>query len=183
MMAATVPQRLDRDTRTWHSAVIAAKIDDERYLLNDGVAARRALSCLIVPEQDDHVLCWVDENGERYIVQLLSRPDSRRVQLDVNGAQELALCAAHLKLHAESQLDLMSLHDLAVQVGVGRLSLMARHVDLTALETMVQNARQYVGRCEHWLQEAQGLARLHGRQTLISAVEDVRADAERISMG
>jgi hypothetical protein len=183
MMTATVRRGLNDDKRTWRSSVISTRIDDQLHRLEDGTTARRALSCLLVPEPGDRVLCWVDEDGQRHIVQLLSRAERRSARLDVPGMDELALSAYRLTLHADSQLNLMSLCDLALEAGAGRLSMMSRHLDLNALETLVQNARQFVGTCEHWLQEAKGLARLHGRQTLISAIEDVRADAERISMG
>lgn len=183
MMTATAPRRRDREKCTWRSCVIEARLDEELYRLDDGETAIRAFSCLLVPEPGDRVLCWIDETAERYIVQLLSRSEHRRARLDVSGADELTISASRLMLHADHRLDLSSLCDLALQAGAGRLSLLSRHIDLNALETMVQGARQFVGTCEHWLQEAKGLARLHGQQTLISAVEDVRADAERISMG
>jgi hypothetical protein len=183
MMTAAIPRRPSDDRCAWRPGVVAACVDEQLHRLEDGSTARRALSCLLAPEPGDRVLCWVAENGQSYIVQVLSRAAPGRACLDVPGMHELTLSAQRLTLHADSQLNLMSLCDLALQAGAGRLSILSRHLDLNALETLVQSARQFVGSCEHWLQEAKGLARLHGRQTLISAVEDVRTDAERISMG
>lgn len=183
MMTASPPKHLGHKSRAWFAARVVAQLTDGHLQLEDGSSARLALSCLVQPEPGDQVLCWAGDTGHTFVLHVLTRQNAQQVNLAVPGATEVCLGASRLVLHAESRLQLLSLNDLDLQAGAGGLNLLARHIQITALETLLQSARELVGRCEHWLQQADGVARLHGRQTLLSADEDLRADAHRISMG
>jgi len=65
----------------------------------------------------------------------------------------------------------------------GPLSLNARQIFTNASESLVQTARSYIGQVEQFLLNARQLLRLHGEQTMITARQDAKIDAERISLG
>lgn len=164
-------------------ATVALSLGDGRLLLDDGGPARQALSCLVRPEPGDRVLWQAGRDGERYVLHLLSRPEPAALQLEPAGGADLTLLAPTLKLRATRNLSLASLHDAELSSAGGRLTLSARDLTLNVLESLLSSARNVVGRCENWLMTAKGLGRLHARQTMVTADEDVRADAERISLG
>lgn len=153
------------------------------YRLDDGRLARRSLSCLLQTQVGDRVLVWGGDGGTCYILSVLERTEGQSVRLSVPGAEDVTLEAPRLSLQAESLLNLFSLQNLELCASAGQLAAVASHIHLTALETLVQSANQCLGQYENLLLEAKGLARLHARQTLLSAQEDLRADAQRISMG
>lgn len=164
-------------------ATVARALDDGRYRLDDGTTAARAFSCVVVPEPGDRVLLHEGKDGLRYILHILRRPAPGTAALDVPGADRVTVSAPELRVQARSRLLLASTGEAELTAGAGRLSLAAERLDITVLGDLIQTARHVVGRCEHWFHEATGLLRLHGRQAIVTAKEDIRVDAERISMG
>lgn len=172
-----------RAASPFRSATIAESCGPDSYRLDDGRLARRSLSCLLQACAEDRVLVWEDEGGTCYILSVLDRKVGQSATLNVPGADEVTLGAPRLSLQAESLLRLLSMQNLELYASAGQLAAVASTIHLSALDTLVQSAVQCLGQYEHLLLEAKGLARLHARQTLLSAQEDIRADAQRISMG
>jgi hypothetical protein len=63
------------------------------------------------------------------------------------------------------------------------LRLTARNLFTTVSESLVQNVRNYIGQAEQYLLDVRQVLRMHGKQASVTAEQDVKIDAERISMG
>jgi hypothetical protein len=167
----------------WAETSVALELADCHYLLDDGRMAVQATSCLIRPSAGDRVLVAGCKEGENYIVHLLNRTRETGACLNVPGMERLAIQQASIDLYATGQLALRSLGDVEVTAASGTLSLNARNLFTTVTESLVENMRHYVGTAGHYLLEAKQLLRLHGKHATITAEQDVKVDAERISMG
>lgn len=167
----------------WNEATIAVEISDGNYLLDDGRVARQAASCLVVAAQGDRVLVAACRQGDNYIVHLLTRAEPDSARLCVPGAQQVNFCQPRISLNASEQLALRSLQDIEVTAAGGTLSLTARNLFSSVSESLVENVRHYVGNVGHYLLDVKQMLRLHGKQASITADNDVKVDAERISMG
>ena len=162
---------------------IVVSLDAHSFLLNDGRAAQQALSCLIRPEVGDHVLAATCKDDKPYILHILYRSNLQHAQLSVPGAQQLCIAQDQVVLRAKDSISLNALADIDISAATGVLSLNAGSLFTTVSESLVQNARQFIGQAEHYLLEVKQLLRLHGQQALITAEKDIKVDAERISMG
>lgn len=167
----------------WAEAAVAVELTDGSYLLDDGRIAQQAASCVVIPAQGDRVLVAACRHGDNYIVHLLSRSQAEKAFLSVPGAQHLTLRQPEITLAATEKVGLHSLRDVDVTAVTGVLSLTARNLFSTVAESLVQNVRHYVGNAEQYLLEVKQMLRLHGKQASITAENDVKVDAERISMG
>ncbi|QDQ28506.1 DUF3540 domain-containing protein [Chitinimonas arctica] len=185
MMTATRPHRLPVAPilPILQEAGVALALGEGRLLLDDGGQARQALSCLVRTEPGDRVLWLAGRDGERYVLHVLARPSGSSLHIEPADGGDLTVAAVGLTLQASRQLSMTSLQDAELSAAGGRLTLAGRDVSLNVLESLLSSARNMVGRCENWLMTAKGLGRLHARQTMVTADEDIRADAERISLG
>jgi hypothetical protein len=167
----------------WQHARIAVALQDDAFLLDDGTAARQALSCLVTPEPGDSVLLLRCAQG-RFVTQVLHRAgDTARVQLRVPGAQVLCLSQPALEVNAASHIALRCLGEMELTSAQGAVAISARHILASATETLVHNARHMVSHAQHCVLQVAALLRIHGKQALLTAEEDMKLDAERISLG
>jgi hypothetical protein len=162
---------------------IVVSLDAHSYLLNDGRAARQALTCLIRPEVGDHVLAATCQDDKPYILHILQRNNLQSVQLSVPGVQQLNIAQEQLAFNAENSISLNALADIDINAATGVLNINARNLFTSVSESLVQNVRHFVGQAEHYLLEVKQLLRLHSEQALVTAEKDIKVDAERISMG
>jgi hypothetical protein len=177
--------RLQRDgaragAPEFSAARIGARLEEGRYLLDDGRLACQALSCLIAPLPGDQVLVFAGE--ETFILALLARTQLGEALLSVPRARTLAIRQARVEVSATEHAALRSLGGLELGAA-GTLTLAARNFFATVAESLVENVRHYVGRFGHCLMEAKELMRLHSRQATLTAEKEIRIDAERIGMG
>lgn len=164
-------------------ARIAIVFDDGSCLLDNGTRARRAFSCLIEPQPGDRVLASTGSDGGCHVLHIVERSEGARANLSVPGASALALRQAHIGVHAVECLDLGSAGTASLSAVGGTLSLNGRNLFVTVGETLVAQARHYVGKFGQYLLDVRELLRLHGNDALLTAARDVKVDAERISMG
>jgi len=164
-------------------AKIVVALERHSYLLDDGRVARQALSCLLRPEVGDQVLAASGQNDTPYILHVLERPGLQQVQLSAPGAHALCIEQAEITLSAADSIALRALRDVEVSAATGVLSLNSRNLFATVQDSLVQNVGNFIGKAGHYLLEVRQLLRLHGQQALVTAEQDVKVDAERISMG
>ena len=162
---------------------VVVSLGDNAYLLNDGRAARQALSCLVQPEIDDQVLVASSENGSCFVVHILHRKNNQVANLSVPGAEQLCINQAQVSVTAKDNIALNCLTNIDINAATGVLRLNASNLFTTVSESLVQNVRYFIGQSEQYLVDAKQLLKLHGQQALVTADKDIKVDAERISMG
>ena len=167
---------------SWAESQVCQCLAPGHYRLSDGRLALQAASCLLTPEPGDGVLLLQAPSG-LYITQVLLRSAPARAQLSVPGAELLAIVQSGVELNCTRQICLRSLGDVELTSANGAVSLNARHILASAAETMVHNAQHLVSHAQHCVMQIAQLLRVHGRQTLITAEQDMKLDAERISLG
>lgn len=184
MHTAKQPPRTPAPTEPgWAEASVAVELADGNYLLDDGRIAQQAASCVVTPALGDRVLVAACRQNDNYIVHLLSRSRTEEAFVSVPGAQQLTIRQPQIALSATEQVSLRSLRDVEVMAVTGVLSLTARNLFSTVTESLVENVRHYVGNVEQYLLDVKQMLRMHGKQASITAENDVKVDAERISMG
>lgn len=174
----------------------------------DRFAARRALSCLVVPHTGDLVLA--SRAGDRaFVLSVLDRKGLSEAELALpDPAARLTLRAAELDISASTQLRL-SAPDAAIEAGklglfgqslslagklltvlADRLRISAAHQD-TAADQIATRARQRVTVIEGTDSEHIGIlsqtiestAAITADTAIVATRKDLRLDGERISVG
>ncbi|RDS79926.1 DUF3540 domain-containing protein [Dyella monticola] len=182
MMFATSRRSFTRNTPQLSEAVIHEALDGHVWRLEDGRAARQATSCVVMPEPGDRVLLVSMADDSRYVLHILSRQDRRGATLNVPGAERLSIRQENIDV-ASQTIALRAVDSVELTAVQGPLSLNARNIFASATESLVHTACTYVGQVEQFLLHARQLLRLHGEQTLVTARQDAKIDAERISLG
>lgn len=167
----------------WMEATVAVALTNNTYLLDDGRLVQQAVSCVVVPAVGDRVLTVTCRDNTSYIVHLLNRTRNEQACLSVPGVQELVIQQPQIALNATEQVAIRALRDVEITATTGVLSLNARNLFTTVTDSLVENVRHYIGNVEQYLLDVKQLLRLHAKQTSMTAEQDVKVDAERISMG
>ena len=183
MFAARHAKPVQPAAPAWFEATVHAAAGRDAWRLDDGRSARQAVSCLVTPQPGDRVLLVATADGECFVLHVLARADGGRATLAVPGADAVSIRQAEVDIAATRRLALRAAGDVEVTSVQGALSLNARQVFASAAESLVQTARTYVGQVEQFLVDARQFLRLHGEQAMITARQDAKIDAERISLG
>lgn len=164
--------------------------------------ASRAVSCLIAPEKGDLVLLAGPSSGGLYVLAVLERPECQSARISPDGDLTFELRSGRLTVAATEGIDLVSRG--GVSVAADRLEARAREGNFflgsvrsiaTAVSSTVESLSQTAKRVYRRVTELEhvragqidcatkGTLRLHGKNTLTTARELVKADAEQIHMG
>lgn len=165
----------------WDGAHIAQCLAPGRFRLSDGRLAAQALSCLITPMPDDLVLV-VPTNAGLFVTHVLQR-EAADAQLCAPGMDRLTIAQPNLEMHAANHLALRSGGDMDLASPQGSVRVTARNFVASVTDALVQNAQHLVTHAQHCVVQVAALLRMHGRQALITAQDDMKLDAERISLG
>ncbi len=152
-----------------------------RFRLEDDTLALQACSCLLTPRPGDTILVVVTES-EAYISQVL-KTSSADACLSVPGAEHLTLAQRSLALHGTDNVSVRSLGEVELTSADAGVTVSARNFIASASESMVQNAQNLISHAQHCVVQVSSLLRLHGKQTLVTSEQDMKLDAERISLG
>ncbi|HEY4146930.1 DUF3540 domain-containing protein [Pinirhizobacter sp.] len=167
----------------WFEATIHDAAGGDIWRLGDGRSARQAVSCLVTPQAGDRVLLVSVAGDEYFVLHVLARADGGRATLAVPGADAVSIRQGEVDIAATRSIALRAGNDVEVTAVQGTLSLNARQLFASAAESLVHTARTYVGQVEQFLLDARQFVRLHGEQVMITARQDAKIDAERISLG
>lgn len=157
--------------------------DESTVLLSDGRCARIAVSCLLRPQGGDRVALTELNRGEVFVHAILERDRTQPADLQVPGAESITLAARRLVLAASDSLQVHSLRDIEVAAAAGVVSIAAPHITVTAVESLIQTAKQCLMTVGAYALQVRSLLRLHGQQAIMTAEKDMKIDAERISVG
>lgn len=161
---------------------VAMLLDADTCLLANGRQARRAASCLLEPQTGDLVLVGGSAGATCHVLHVLERSGAEAA-LSVPACRSLALRQANVSVHAVDSLTLVSAGEARLMTLTGSLTLQAPNLFVTVAESLVQQARHLIGRAGHCLLDVRHLFKLHAQDALLTAERDIKADAERISMG
>lgn len=164
-------------------ALVRESLPGDGWRLDDGRSAHQAVSCLVTPQAGDRVLLAEASDGRLYVLHVLDREDRASATLAVPGAQRMAIRQPDVDVLANRSLALRAGQEVEITAVQGSLRLSARDLFASAAESLVHTARSYVGQVEQFLLSARQLLRLHGEQAMITARQDAKIDAERISLG
>lgn len=164
--------------------------------------ATRAVSCLVEPENGDLVAVKSTNDPEfTFIVEVLSRPSSSDARICAAGNLTVETLG-RFSVATGNGIELVSKQDIsamAQKVNVtaqdgnavlGQASLVADALttSLDRLKQTVKRAYRHITESEHVRAgqidcKTSGNLRLHGKNTLITATELVKADGQQIHMG
>lgn len=169
---------------------------------DETIAAKRAFSCLVAPEKGDRVLLVGLASTEPYVLAVLERAGGHGVRITTDGDLALTLPSGRFAVTASEGIDLVSREAVSVagdriavtaregSVFLGSVKLVAGAVD-SILERLCQSVKRvfrHVEEVDHLRAgqidyAAEGLTRLHGEHTLVTARELVKADGAQIHFG
>jgi hypothetical protein len=164
-------------------ALVQEALEGHLWRLDDGRTAHQAVSCLIAPQPGDRVLLAESSEGRLYVLHVLERQERSCATLTVPGAQRLSIRQGSVHVTADRELALCAGEQAQLTAVRGPLTLTGHHLFASAAESMVSTARSYIGQVEQFLLTARQLLRLHGEQAIVTARQDAKIDAERISLG
>lgn len=146
--------------------------DSTSFEINHCWQAMPAAGLLVSPIIQDQVM-FVEIQSQYYITQVLHR---RAVEntIELKTENDLHISANNFRVVAKENMDFVSLQRISLQCKQGVLSM--THSLITQAEHFIQNAA-------HLSLTAKSLLRLHGKQQIITAKDDVRIDGKRINMG
>ena len=100
------------------------------------IHARRAASCLLVPEVGDRVLCAVESRGDAFVLAVLERKEAGRATVEL-PERTVVRAAERLSLAANEGVDI---------VGGGEVRISSAAVEVTSLRTrLASRALEVVG--------------------------------------
>jgi hypothetical protein len=136
------------------------------------VQADLADGLFIQPQPGDQVLC-VELADRLLITQVLV---SAKPQQPVcwRSARKFDFQAPSLSINTVDELELVS---------AGKLSLYGRDMVVGAVRTLVSQAKHLIQHAGDFALNAKSLLRIHSKQQIITAQEDIRIDGKRINMG
>lgn len=157
----------------------------DHYVLDNGLGAVQAFSCLLRPLKGDLVQYSQSCEGV-FITAVLSRHENRSKQsaeCSNPAISDLRINSGTINLSASERLILSGgrLCDLMSPLGTIRMN--ARHVFTLAMETLAHNAKNLVSRCVNGSMTAKQFLQMRAEHQLIAAKKDVRIDGEHINMG
>jgi hypothetical protein len=166
------------------------------------IAARRALTCLVVPEIGDTVLVADGGTPCSFVLAILERPGGGELRIAAEGDLSIETPGGRFAVRSGSGLDLAT--ESRLTLGAARIDVRAQDVGLflgsvmlvagavdAMLERLSQTARRVFRQVEevdhlragHIDYAAAGMSRLHGGHMLLTATELVKTDAKQIHVG
>ncbi|MCB1735609.1 MAG: DUF3540 domain-containing protein [Gammaproteobacteria bacterium] len=155
-------------------------IDADGCHLDDGRRVATAAGCLLQPRIGDRVLV---ADSPALILTVLEREPGQEAQLSVPGADTLRLSQRAIAIEARDQLALRSLKDAELTAATGTLSVQARNLFTTVIETMVERAADHLAKFGNYALDTAGLLRLRTRHGIVTADRQLRLDADQMHLG
>ena len=133
----SVARKLEvRSVHQEYAEVVAAGEVFELQVSTGAVVARRAASCLLVPQVGDRVLVAMEARGDAYVLAVLDRRDEGKATLEVAG---------EVVLRATEKLTIAASQGVDV-VGGASVRLAAASVEVTSFQTrLTSHALEVVG--------------------------------------
>ena len=164
--------------------------------------AQRATSCLLAPQVEDRVLLVGEPSGALYILAVLERSADSETRLSTAGNLILESESGKVAVQGQEGVDLRTSGRLGMIAGrlearaatasfaLGAVKLMGQSVD-AVLGRVAQRVKTSIRSVEHMDQlragqvdyRAEGLMKVHGQNTIMTAEKLVKADGEQVHLG
>jgi hypothetical protein len=166
------------------------------------VEVKRAVSCLVEPEEGDLVLLVRRGPATPYLLAVLERPGGRGLRISAEGDFSIDARGGRLAVHGAEGVEVTS--EECVSLAGERVEARGREASLFfgsvkliagAADSVLERLFQSVTRSFRRVEEvdhlragqidhaAEGMVRLHGGHTLMTARELVKTDAKQIHVG
>jgi hypothetical protein len=202
MEAIAFPTPFDSVFKTFGRVLKASDgtftIDTERGKL----AALRATSCLLEPEPGDKVLLIGEPTGALYVLAVLEREAGTPSRIKCDGDLTMDVGEGRFTVAAGEGVDLMTGGDL--QLTAARLEVRAGEANFTfgaarligkSIDSVLERVAHRVKNSIRWVEgldqvrsgqldyHAEGMMRLHGENTVLTANKIVKADGKQVHIG
>lgn len=159
---------------------LVAAVEAGICLLDDGRRISLAASCLLQPCVGDRVLVT---DSPAYVLAVLERSPDADAVLNVPGADKLRVTQRRIALECSEELALRSLKDAELTAATGTLSVQARNLFTTVLESLIERAADRIARFGNSALDVAGLMRMRSRQGIVTADKELRLDADQMHLG
>ncbi len=168
-------------------STVHSLVDGNQFLIDGGMVADRADGCLLTPQVNDQVLTCIQvaETGttKATIIQILHRQDTSPACINVPSCEEIHIHQNRLRLSAKEHLSLLSREKLQITATLGALQIKAKEMFNCIANSLIETAKVRVSRAEFTQINSNSLTQFQSNQTVLTADEDVKIDAERIHLG
>ena len=161
---------------------IVSSVGENQFLLRSGEIAKRAFSCIVMPEIGDEVLC-TNDGSEHLILQILSRHSKSECAISPLGNSEMTVTAKVFSVNALKKIEFRSFGDFKIDVPIGKLVMNVEDLFQIARKSFVQLGEQLLTKAKNWHIRTEGSLVSDSDNHIITAKRDIRIDAERINMG
>jgi hypothetical protein len=202
MEAIAFPTQFDSVFRTFGRVVATADGTFTVATEEGEFAARRATSCLLEPTIDDKVLLVGEPSGSLYVLAVLERKEGQAARIKCDGDLILDVGEGRFTVAAASGVELMTPKDL--RLSAARLDARAGEASFTfgaarligkTIDSVLDRVSHRVKNSLRWVEgtdqvrsgqldyRADGMMRLHGENTVLTASKIVKADGKQVHIG
>ncbi len=164
--------------------------------------AARATSCLLEPENGDKVLLVGDPTGALYVLAVLERDEGQPGRIKCDGDLTMEVNQGRFTIAAKEGVDIMTPEDL--RLSAARLDARAGEASFTfgaarligkTIDSVLDRVAHRVKNSIRWVEgadevragqldyRADGMMRLHGENTVLTASKIVKADGKQVHIG
>ena len=161
---------------------VVSSVGENKFLLRSGEIAKRAFSCIVMPEIGDEVL-YTNDGSEHLILQILSRHSKSECAISPLGNSEMTVTAKVFSVNALKKIEFRSFGDFKIDVPIGKLVMNVEDLFQIARKSFVQLGEQLLTKAKNWHIRTEGSLVSDSDNHIITAKRDIRIDAERINMG
>jgi len=162
--------------------LVVGCLAEDRWQLQCGLVAVRALSCLVEPVRGDTVLV-AQVQCEVIIVSIVSRSSDAALTLVSQPGQGIAVKAASIALTSENGVSVHAQDSIKLSAPFGTLQTISANLMQSVAGSLVTVAQTIINKTTHFQLNAEESIVSQAKVQSITAENDLFMDADRINMG
>ena len=160
-------------------------VDHQQYLLENGQRVKRAFSCALVPVVGD-VVTYLENDAsaeaQGYITDILERK-ATTVQLHYQGCEQLQITQPRIACYASESVDIKAMDNIDLTAATGAVKISAQQLTKTIVGSILETAKERISQAQFTQFTSTFMTRIHSKQALVTAEQDVKIDADRVNLG